>query len=146
MDIIKNIQSNDDSFDVLMSIKPLYAKMIIDGCKKYEFRKHGFSKSIVKVLIYSTKPVGKIIGYFTFDKVLRGTPVEIWKLCSEGASICENDYYKYFGRAKMAFAMKINKVFAMERPISPHEIVEGFRAPNSFMYVGRSIAYGHIGH
>ena len=78
---MNSLAIKNHSCNVLMSIKPSYAEMILNGIKRYEFRKRGFKKQIDKIFIYSTKPVSKIIGYFTFDKVLKGTPSEIWEIC-----------------------------------------------------------------
>lgn len=51
--------------DVLLSIKPRFAEAILDGRKKYEFRKNKFSeKDINCVYIYSTSPIRKIVGIF----------------------------------------------------------------------------------
>jgi len=50
---------------VLLSIKPEYAEKILNGEKKYEFRKVlPKNKSITKVIIYATMPIGKVIGEF----------------------------------------------------------------------------------
>lgn len=130
--------------NILMSMKPEYADMILHGSKKYEFRKHGFKREIDKVFIYATKPVSKIVGYFTFDEILRGTTSEIWETCSEYAGILENDFHKYFKSTKTAFAIRINRVFKMEKPISPSNIIEGFKGPRSFIYINSKIS-GSIG-
>jgi type I restriction enzyme, S subunit len=46
--------------DVLLSIKPRYVEAIIDGRKKYEFRKNKFAmKDINCAYIYSTSPIKK---------------------------------------------------------------------------------------
>ena len=41
---------------ILLSIKPEYAKKIIDGTKKYEFRKRLAKHPVTKIIIYSTFP------------------------------------------------------------------------------------------
>ena len=40
---------------ILLSIKPEYAHKILEGTKKYEFRKHLPKKKIEKIIIYSKK-------------------------------------------------------------------------------------------
>ena len=137
---------NNDLYNIIISIKSVYADMILNGRKRYEFRKCSFTKPVDKVFIYSTKPVNKIIGYFTFDEVLRGKPSEIWKLCSEYAGIIEEDFYKYFERSKNAFAIKINKVFRMNKPINPFDAIEGFKSPRSFIYINKNDFSRLIGH
>lgn len=119
--------------------------MIFHGKKKFEFRKHGFKKPIEKAFIYATKPVGKIVGYFTFAEVLRGTPTEIWEICSEDAGVSKDNFDKYFEKAKTAFAIKINNVSKFEDPISPPTIFKKFKAPRSFVYLDNNII-SLIGH
>ena len=47
---------------VLMSIKPEYVSNILNGKKKYEFRKNACKKEIEKMIIYSTSPISKVVG------------------------------------------------------------------------------------
>jgi predicted transcriptional regulator len=54
--------------NVLLSLKPKYAEAILDGRKKYEFRRTIFKrKDISKIFIYSNNGVGQITGYFEFS-------------------------------------------------------------------------------
>lgn len=126
-----------------MSIKPVYADMILKGYKKYEFRKHSFLRPINKVLIYSTKPIGKIVGYFTFDTILKDTPIKIWEMCSEYGGVSKGDFFNYFKMVNNAYAMRVNHVFKYVNPISPFKITKDFKAPHSFFYLESSIV-NHI--
>lgn len=56
---------------ILLSIKPEYAHKILEGTKKYEFRKHLPKKKIEKIIIYSTAPDGSVIGEFAWYGVIR---------------------------------------------------------------------------
>ena len=48
---------------VLMSIKPLYAEQILQGKKKYEYRRRIFKRSDVSSLvIYESAPVSLVVG------------------------------------------------------------------------------------
>lgn len=55
---------------VLLSIKPEFVQEIFTGKKKYEYRKVIFTRSVDKVVVYSTKPVGMIVGEFTVENIL----------------------------------------------------------------------------
>ena len=55
---------------VLLSIKPEFVQEIFTGKKKYEYRKAIFTRSVDKVVVYSTKPVGMIVGEFTVENIL----------------------------------------------------------------------------
>ena len=60
---------------VLLSIKPEFVQEIFTGKKKYEYRKAIFTRSVDKVVVYSTKPVGMIVGEFTVENILNDTLV-----------------------------------------------------------------------
>ncbi len=65
--------------DVLLSIKPKFAEAIIDGRKRYEFRKIKFAnKDINRVYIYATSPVKKIIGVFKLSSIIEDSPHALW--------------------------------------------------------------------
>ncbi len=124
--------------NILMSMKPEYAEMIFQGNKQYEFRKHGFKRQVEKVFVYSTKPVSRIVGFFTFSEILMGSPFEIWNSCSEFAGVSEFAFFDYFKKRDVAYAIKIDRVSELSRPVPPSEIMEAFKPPRSFMYMDGS--------
>lgn len=64
---------------VLLSIKPEFVHEIFQGRKKYEYRKSIFAKHVTKVIVYSTKPEGMIVGEFSIKAILQYSPKELWK-------------------------------------------------------------------
>ncbi len=65
---------------VLLSIKPEFVEKILDGTKKFEFRKGIFKNPDVKsVVIYSTMPVGMIVAEFDIADVIEDKPSNVWK-------------------------------------------------------------------
>ncbi|MDO4764304.1 MAG: hypothetical protein Q4A00_08000, partial [Flavobacteriaceae bacterium] len=64
---------------VLLSIKPEFVRKIFFRSKKYEFRKVLFRKEVESVIIYSTMPVGRIVGEFTISNIISGKPNIIWE-------------------------------------------------------------------
>ena len=63
---------------VLLSIKPIFANEIFNGNKKFEYRKSIFkNKDIKTIVVYSTKPIGKIIGEFDIENIIEDSPSEI---------------------------------------------------------------------
>ena len=51
-----------DSVIAFLPIKPIYANRILEGSKRYEFRRTRLRQDITHVVIYSTSPVKKIVG------------------------------------------------------------------------------------
>lgn len=125
---------------ILLSIKPKYADKIVEGEKRYEFRKTRFDKTKVKcAYIYSTSPIKKIIGKIIIDKILEGNPQEIWDLCNEYSGISEDEYFKYFSESKKAYALSIKHFEPLEEEIDPYIEFSNFVPPQSFYYINEKM-------
>ncbi|MBU7023832.1 MAG: hypothetical protein HXS40_06660 [Theionarchaea archaeon] len=130
--------------NVLLSVKPYYAERILDGEKKYEFRRRIFRKDVESIYIYSTSPVKRIVGMLRMEKILEGTVEMIWEECSSDAGLSREEYFCYFENKEKAFAIKIKEVQAFDEPIDPHTICEDFVPPQSFCYVSSDFHSGSI--
>src|SRR5690606_7798089 len=120
---------------VLLSIKPEYVKKIFEGEKKYEYRKVIFKKKVSKIVVYSTMPVGKLIGEFEIEGILYGSPEEIWKKTKDNSGISYSAFKKYFRDRDFGYAIKIGYTNLYEEPKDPKQMIKDFRAPQSFCYV-----------
>jgi len=122
--------------NVLLSIKPKYAEAILCGDKKYEFRRLVFKKKDIReVYIYSNNGVGRIIGSFKIEEILKGTPLEIWESCHEMGGITKDEYFSYFEGSDIAFGIRIGAVKRFDEPIDPSTIIKDFTPPQSFRYI-----------
>ncbi|WP_272683275.1 ASCH domain-containing protein [Providencia sp. PROV156] len=125
---------------VLLSIKPEFVSKILEGTKKYEFRKGMFkNSSVTSVVIYSTLPVGQIVGEFSIEHVLEDTPPSIWKITEEYSGISKSFFDEYFQEKSKAFAIQIGNVHEYDEPISLAELSEKLgkkiTAPQSYCYL-----------
>lgn len=121
---------------VLLSIRPKYVNAIMTGVKRYEFRRVVFKrKGIVFIYIYSTSPVNKIVGLCQIEKIIKGSPKEIWNRCCKHAGISKMDFFNYFRSLPVAYALKIKNAQRFHHEINPHSCIHNFRAPQSFYYV-----------
>lgn len=122
--------------NVILSIRPNFCKMIFSGQKKYEYRKRVFTRSDVdKVYIYATKPICRIVGYFTIAAMIEDSPNDMWKTTHEGSGISKEYFDAYFSGCDMAHAIAIGEVVKLYNPIDPKEVIKDFHAPQNFMYV-----------
>ena len=122
--------------NVLLSVKPKYAEKIVEGKKKYEFRRAIFKKqNIEKVYIYSSSPVSKIVGAFEIEKILKDSPEKIWTLCQKYAGISKKEFFDYFKNSEQAFAIEIGSVDGFKEHIDPFKVIENFKPPRSFYYL-----------
>jgi len=121
---------------VLLSIKPEFVEKIISKKKIYEFRKKIWKDPNVKnVSIYSSSPKKRIIGFFSIDNILTGTPKAIWEHCHEGAGITEEEFFNYFENRNIAYAIRIGALKVFDEPINPLDVIVDFKAPQNFMYL-----------
>lgn len=120
---------------VLLSIKPEFAEKIFSGEKIFEYRKAAFSRSVSTVVVYATQPVGLIIGEFDIDRVLEGTPGELWNATKAGAGISEDFFSEYFKGKPRGYAIKIKGSRLYGKAINPYRTSGNFVPPQSFRYL-----------
>ena len=121
---------------VLLSIKPEFADKIFSGEKKYEYRKVIFAQKGVKtIVVYSTMPIGKIIGEFEIEEILQSDPSSIWKETKDFSGIKSSFFNEYFHGRSVAYAIKVKNATLYSEPIIPTDIIDNFFAPQSFRYL-----------
>lgn len=121
---------------VLLSIRPEYVERIFAGTKRYEFRRRPYGNRDVRtVVVYATKPVGKIVGEFDVDSILGEAPDELWTRTAALSGISRDFFDAYFEGRQIAYALKIGDVRPYPEPISPEAVLEKFTPPQSYMYV-----------
>lgn len=122
---------------VLMSIKPEFVEKIFSGEKKFEYRKAIFmNPEVDTIVIYSTKPCGKVVGEFSINKILCNSPETIWKDTREFSGISKEFFDEYFKNKEKAYAIEIAEVVQYEYPVSLQEFDKKIKAaPQSFQYL-----------
>lgn len=122
--------------NVILSIKPEYAEKILNGTKKFEFRKASFAAEVVeKVIIYATKPVGKVVGEFKVSHIHIDKPSAIWKKTKIHAGINKKFFDEYYRDKEFAVAIEVDCVTKYETPFVLSELGPGITAPQSFRYL-----------
>jgi len=123
--------------DVIMSIKPQYVDKILNGTKKFEFRKSIPKRidEIDKIFIYSSSPTQKIIGHFTVKEVYKMDPLELWLHTWKQAGIGIKDFQQYFKEKEFGYAIEIDEVIAYQKPLIFKEIDPTGKVPQSFKYI-----------
>ena len=122
--------------NVILSIRPTFCQMIFDGQKRFEYRKRVFNRlNVDKVYVYASKPISKIVGYFTIKRIIEDSPSMVWELTHEHGGISKKQFNDYFKGCKMAHAIEIDEVVELGTPIVPKEVIKNFTAPQNFMYL-----------
>lgn len=121
---------------VLLSINPEHAFNILEGSKRFEFRRKLFARRDIKtVIIYCTMPIGKIIGEFDIAEYLEEDLDILWDITADEAGISYSHYHQYFSGKDKASAMRIGEVRHYSEYVDPRDIIPKFTPPQSYMYV-----------
>ena len=120
--------------NILISINPEYAEKILNGTKKYEYRKIKCKKNIDKIIIYSTFPVMKVVGEAKVEEILEDTPENIWNKTKKYSGVNKDFYKKYFNNKEKAIAYKLKdvKIYNVPKDLISYGIKN---APQSFVYI-----------
>lgn len=119
---------------MLLSIKPKYAKVILEGKKQYEFRKSKPKDGVKRIIFYASSPQKEVVGEAKIDTILEGTPKEIWEIAKTAAGITKEFYFSYYAGKDKAIAYKLKDIIIYENPkeLSDYGIS---KAPQSFVYL-----------
>lgn len=121
---------------VLLSIKPEYVDKIFSGEKKFEFRKRIFKEETIDtIMIYSTMPVGKIVGEMKFDSIYNDNIDSLWEKTKNHAGISYDFFKSYFKDKEKGYAIRIAETKVYKEPLALSEISAELRAPQSFCYI-----------
>jgi len=118
---------------VLLSIKPEFVEKIINGEKKFEYRRKIFQKDVESVIIYATSPWKKIIGEFFIEEILAEDPEILWNKTFLFSGVEKDFFMNYFKDASIGYAIKIGSLILYERPLSIRKFVK--YPPQSYAYI-----------
>lgn len=120
---------------VLFSIKPEYVHQILDGTKKFEYRRTIFSKKdIQRMVIYSTLPEGRVVAEVQIKRILSGTKTKIWERTKKFSGISKDDFLEYFSGKETVYAIELGEIHKFEEPKMLNDYVVKV-APQSFVYI-----------
>jgi predicted transcriptional regulator len=120
---------------VLLSIKPEFAYKILNGEKKYEFRRSIFKRAEIKdVIIYASAPISKIIGEFEIDRIVYEDIEKLWDITNSAAGISKEYFLKYFNDKEKGYAIRVKKSKKYEKPLCLKSTY-GLLPPQSFLYL-----------
>ena len=118
----------------LMSIHPRYAHAILDGRKTVEFRKHPLAPGVSHVVVYSTAPDRKALGYFEIDKQVELHPEALWEQYGNRGLIEKEAFFSYYEGRATGVGILVKRVFRCEQSRSLSDIGVA-TPPQSFQYL-----------
>lgn len=120
---------------ILLSIKPEYVEQILAGTKLVEYRKRIPKDAVgMKVLIYCSSPIKRVVAEFTIGNFLLGSPGELWLKTSTVGGVSQKTYEDYFENKTRAFAYQITdlRIFEQPKSLSDYGVVT---APQDYCYI-----------
>lgn len=119
---------------ILISINPEHVANIINGTKKYEYRKIAAKQDVSSIIIYETTPKKRIVAEAEIAEVLMLPPEELWAATKEASGITKKFFDAYFKDRQIAYAYKLGeiKVFDIPKTLLDYGIKA---APQSFVYI-----------
>ncbi|MCD4656361.1 MAG: ASCH domain-containing protein [Planctomycetes bacterium] len=104
---------------ILLSIKPIYAALILSGRKTIELRK-AFSKDALhsRIYLYSTSPAKKIIGAVDIKSVESVSIDEINANYIDKACIDEKTLFEYYKNNKTGIIIEVENPLEFREPVA----------------------------
>ncbi len=124
-----------------MSLKPQYWQLILDGVKKYEYRR-SFRPDAVGAYIYLSSPRKEIAGFIDFDVPIIGTSERIAEFAETQSPGSRQGMLDYMAGCKQGFAVKILSHEQIQ-PIALKELRElrdkfEFTAPQGYLVLDKN--------
>lgn len=121
----------------LLPIQPRYANAILRGDKRVEFRRRRFGRDVEYVVVYASSPVCGIVGSFRISDIAEGCPRDIWETYKDVGAIAREDYFRYYAGTERAFAIEIERVCVLGKPLPLGQLSSTLKPPQSYTYLTR---------
>ncbi len=121
-------------YKMLLSINPEHVEHILEGSKRYEFRKVRCREDVNKILIYATAPQKKVVAEADIEDVIVDTPHAVWEQTKEFAGVTYSFFKSYYEGKSKAVAYKLRNVITFDEPLSLADLGIAC-APQSFIYL-----------
>lgn len=119
---------------ILLSINPEHVENILNGNKKYEFRKVRCRADVDKIIIYATSPVMQVVAEADVLDILEDDLDSVWKIAAEYSGITRLFYDSYYQGKDKAVAYHLGKIRRYSKPRHLEDYGICF-APQSFVYL-----------
>jgi type I restriction enzyme S subunit len=123
--------------DAVLSIEPSFARKILSGEKRYEFRRSSFADhaAVEFVYLYASAPEQRIVGAFTTTRVVEAQPETLWDRFGDAGGVDRERFFDYFEGADTGYAICVDEAHEFEMSLDPTEQFEDFSIPVSFCYL-----------
>ena len=128
-----------DGVVVLLPVKPRYADSLMRGTKRVEFRRRPFGRTPEWVVVYSSAPVQRVVGFFSVRAVEEDAPEALWRHHGPAGCITRDDFAAYFRDCERGVAIHVDDVTALDVPLRLADLGEQAQPPQSYKYLDGSV-------
>ena len=119
---------------ILLSIKPRFVEQILNGEKRFEYRKRVPERHVNKIIIYNSSPACAVVGEAEVAEILSDTPINIWNTTKNQSGIDAKFFFDYFNDKSIAYAYKLKNAKKYTKPKKLGDFGIKY-APQSFVYI-----------
>jgi predicted transcriptional regulator len=121
---------------ILLSVKPKFANLIVEGSKLIELRRTIPAQNVGTIAIYSSSPVQMIVALADVKETIQASPNKIWEIAKcNGGGLTKAELLAYFESKRTGFALMLENVRVYGKPVQPTKVFKPFSAPQSFRYL-----------
>ena len=121
---------------ILMAIKPQFVEKIRRGEKKFEFRRVlPRCQEVDTIIVYASKPVGRVVGEMIVGDFLTYPANEMWERTKDNSGLTREEFFSYFHGKKYAHAIEIKSYHDYEQPIPLDVLLPDKTPPQSYCYL-----------
>ena len=117
--------------DILLSIKPNWADLILEGKKTVELRKQWTkANDVERIYLYASAPLQKIVGWIELQQAVCEDVADLKRDSEEGSCVSSEDFDAYFKDKEKGWGLFISRAQKMN-PLSIKAVDE--RPPQNWM-------------
>ncbi len=124
---------------VLVSLRPRFAELVLNGSKTTELRRGGTSINAGSLaLIYASTPVRSLVGAVRIEEVHTRAPSTVWRRWGKSTGLQRREYNEYVDGCLQVSALTLGARCTFPEPISLHELrarTQRFVVPQSYRFV-----------
>lgn len=136
MNLFQEFSPQPTGSAILLSVKPKFADLIVDGSKLVELRRSVPAQTVGTIAIYSSSPVQAIVALADVKETIEASPTKLWVIAKDnGGGLTRAELMDYFHSKRTGFAIMLQNVRVYEKPVLPTRVFKLFSAPQSFRYL-----------
>jgi predicted transcriptional regulator len=133
-----------DERALLVSVKPVYAELLLSGEKTVELRRiKPLAHVGCDVLLYASSPTMEMVGTARVEAIDVGDPDTIWHRHGPATGVDRDSFDAYYQGAETAVAITLSDMRRLRSAVPLAELrrrISGFQPPQSFRYLGSAEA------